>query len=112
MHGYFNALAYFEKGELDKAAEEVTKAASFYSMFETEPCGRHSVSVCTNISCMLRGAEDIVAHIEGKLGIKLGESTPDFGIARYFRDAYRLCRPRVPRAASLPQGRNMIDIDT
>jgi NADH-quinone oxidoreductase subunit E len=55
----------------------VYEAATFYSMFETEPVGRHSVSVCTNISCMLRGAEDIVAHIEGKLGIEIGESTPD-----------------------------------
>ena len=55
----------------------VYEVGSFYSMLETEPCGRHSVSVCTNISCMLRGAEDIVAHIEDKLGIKVGESTGD-----------------------------------
>jgi NADH-quinone oxidoreductase subunit E len=46
-------------------------------MFETEPVGRHSVSVCTNISCMLCGADDIVAHIENKLGIKIGDSTSD-----------------------------------
>ena len=55
----------------------VYEAASFYSMFETQPVGRHSVSVCTNISCMLCGADDIVAHIENKLGIKTGESTED-----------------------------------
>ncbi len=55
----------------------VYEAASFYSMFETEPVGRHSISVCTNISCMLCGSDDIVAHIENKLGIKVGESTPD-----------------------------------
>ena len=55
----------------------VYEVGSFYSMLETEPCGRHSVSVCTNISCMLRGADDIVAHIEKKLGIKTGESTGD-----------------------------------
>ena len=55
----------------------VYEVASFYSMLETEPCGRHSVSVCTNISCMLRGADAIVAHIEGKLGVKTGESTAD-----------------------------------
>ena len=53
------------------------EVASFYSMFETHPCGRHHVSICTNISCMLNGAEDLVAHCERKLGIKLGESTPD-----------------------------------
>ncbi|MDX1513777.1 MAG: NAD(P)H-dependent oxidoreductase subunit E [Gammaproteobacteria bacterium] len=55
----------------------VYEAASFYSMYELEPVGRHSVSVCTNISCMLCGADDIVAHIEKKLGIRVGESTTD-----------------------------------
>ncbi|MEX2525932.1 MAG: NAD(P)H-dependent oxidoreductase subunit E [Gammaproteobacteria bacterium] len=55
----------------------VYEVASFYSMLETEPVGRHSVSVCTNISCMLRGADDIVEHIEKKLSIKTGESTED-----------------------------------
>ncbi len=55
----------------------VYEAATFYSMYETQPVGRHSVSVCTNISCMLCGAENIVAHIENKLGIKTGESTED-----------------------------------
>jgi NADH-quinone oxidoreductase subunit E len=56
---------------------QVYEVASFYSMFETHPCGRHHVSICTNISCMLNGAEDLVAHCEKRLGIKLGESTPD-----------------------------------
>ena len=56
---------------------QVYEVATFYSMFETHPCGRHHVSICTNISCMLNGAEDLVAHCEKKLGIKLGESTPD-----------------------------------
>ncbi len=55
----------------------VYEVASFYSMFETKPVGRHHVSICTNISCMLRGAEALVAHAEKKLGIKTGESTPD-----------------------------------
>ncbi len=56
---------------------KVYEVASFYSMFETKPVGRHSISVCTNISCMLRSADEILAHIEKQLGIKLGESTPD-----------------------------------
>lgn len=55
----------------------VYEVASFYSMFETRPVGRHSISVCTNISCMLTGADDIVRHIERRLGIKTGESTAD-----------------------------------
>ena len=56
---------------------QVYEVASFYSMFETHPCGRHHVSICTHISCMLNGAEDIVAYAEKKLGIKTGESTAD-----------------------------------
>lgn len=56
---------------------QVYEVASFYSMFETHPVGRHHLSVCTNISCMLRGAEDVVAYVEKKLGIKTGQSTPD-----------------------------------
>ena len=55
----------------------VYEVATFYSMFTTHPVGRHSISVCTNISCMLRGADDIVAHLEKKLGIQTGESTAD-----------------------------------
>jgi NADH-quinone oxidoreductase subunit E len=58
-------------------ALQVYEVATFYSMFETKPVGRHSVSVCTNISCMLRGGDDILAHVEKRLGIKAGQSTPD-----------------------------------
>ena len=46
-------------------------------MFELEPVGRNMVAICTNISCMLCGAETLVEHVEKKLGIKLGETTPD-----------------------------------
>lgn len=62
---------------LDMPRIAVYEVASFYSMFETDPCGRHCVAVCTNVSCMLRGSDEIVGHIERKLGIKLGESTAD-----------------------------------
>jgi len=62
---------------LDMAPIEVYEVATFYSMFETKPVGRHSISVCTNISCMLRGSDEIVEHIEKKLGIRTGESTAD-----------------------------------
>ncbi len=53
------------------------EVANFYSMLETEPVGRHSISICTNISCMLCGADDVVEHVEKKLGIRMGQSTPD-----------------------------------
>lgn len=77
-NGYLNvelmdAVAEYLKLEPIKVYE----IATFYSMYETKPVGRHSISVCTNISCMLRGADEIVAHVEKKLGIKIGESTPD-----------------------------------
>ena len=53
------------------------EVVSFYSMFHLEPVGRHKVNICTNISCWLNGAEHLVAHAEKKLGIALGETTPD-----------------------------------
>ena len=68
-----NAVAEY----LELPTIQVYEVATFYSMFQTQEVGRHEVSICTNISCMLRGADDIVAHVENKLAIKLGESTPD-----------------------------------
>ena len=55
----------------------VYEVGSFYSMLELEPVGRNIVAVCNNISCMLRGADDIIAHIENKLGIEWGGTTAD-----------------------------------
>ncbi|HEY3488321.1 MAG TPA: NADH-quinone oxidoreductase subunit NuoE [Gammaproteobacteria bacterium] len=55
----------------------VYEVASFYSMYETKKVGCNSISICTNISCMLRGADRIVEHVEKRLGIKTGESTHD-----------------------------------
>ena len=62
---------------LDMSRIAVYEVASFYSMFETKPVGRHSISICTNVSCMLNGSDSIVAHVENKLGIRIGESTAD-----------------------------------
>lgn len=53
------------------------EVATFYSMYEHKPCGENVIKVCTNISCMLRGSDGIVAHLENRLGIKLGEVTAD-----------------------------------
>jgi NADH-quinone oxidoreductase subunit E len=55
----------------------VYEVASFYSMYETKEVGRHNISICTNISCMLMGSDSIVDQVESKLGIKTGESTED-----------------------------------
>lgn len=62
---------------LDLPPVKAYEIATFYSMFEVEPVGRHSISVCTNVSCMLCGGKEILAHLEKKLGVKVGESTPD-----------------------------------
>ena len=63
--------------QMNLSMAEVYEVASFYSMFETQPVGRHHISVCTNISCMLCGGEELLAHVERRLGIKVGESTAD-----------------------------------
>jgi len=68
-----NAVAAY----LNLPTIQVYEVATFYSMFQTKPVGRHNVAICTNVSCMLRGADDLVEHVENKLGIKLGESTKD-----------------------------------
>lgn len=62
---------------LDMPSIAVYEVASFYTMYEHKPIGRHLINVCTNISCKLCGSADIVKHLQKKLGIKLGETTPD-----------------------------------
>jgi NADH-quinone oxidoreductase subunit E len=71
--GLMDAVADY----LGLPAIQVYEVASFYSMFETKPAGRVHVSVCTNISCMLCGADRIVEAVEKHLGIRTGQSTPD-----------------------------------
>ncbi|PKM46178.1 MAG: NADH-quinone oxidoreductase subunit NuoE [Gammaproteobacteria bacterium HGW-Gammaproteobacteria-1] len=55
----------------------VYEVATFYSMYQLEPVGRHRINVCTNISCLLRGSEEVVDHLQKRLGVKLGETTAD-----------------------------------
>lgn len=62
---------------LSLPAIAVYEVATFYTMFELKPVGAHKISVCTNISCMLRGSDKIVAHLQQKLGIRPGETTAD-----------------------------------
>jgi len=56
---------------------EVYEVATFYSMFNTEPVGKCLLEVCRTGPCWLRGADDIVEHLENKLNIKAGETTSD-----------------------------------
>ena len=50
---------------------------TFYTMFNKEPVGKHKLEVCTNVSCMLKNSDKILKHIEDRLQIKVGETTPD-----------------------------------
>ncbi|MBS1568739.1 MAG: NADH-quinone oxidoreductase subunit NuoE [Bacteroidetes bacterium] len=56
---------------------EVYEVATFYSMFNLSPVGKHVLEVCHTVPCMLRGADDVIAHIGKRLGIKPGETTKD-----------------------------------
>ena len=77
-HGYLTeALMDLVAEYLQLSKIEVYEVASFYSMYELEPVARNNVAICTNISCMLMGSQDIVDHVENKLGIKIGQSTAD-----------------------------------
>jgi NADH-quinone oxidoreductase subunit E len=62
---------------LDVTPAEVLGTCSFYEMFKREPVGDYVVNVCTNISCMLLGGEELLHHLEQRLGIKTGDTTPD-----------------------------------
>jgi len=78
QHGWLSEpLMDYIAGLLAMRPIQVYEVATFYSMYDLKPVGKHKISVCTNISCMLRGSEQVVKHLETKLGIRLGETTPD-----------------------------------
>jgi NADH-quinone oxidoreductase subunit E len=62
---------------LEMPAIAVYEVATFYSMYELKPVGKHKICVCTNVSCMINKADEIVEHLENKLGIGFGEVTED-----------------------------------
>ncbi|MBU2446833.1 MAG: NADH-quinone oxidoreductase subunit NuoE [Bacteroidetes bacterium] len=62
---------------LDVTEEHVLGVVTFYTMYNTKPVGKYHLQVCTNVSCMLRGAYDLMKSIEHELGIKKGETTSD-----------------------------------
>jgi NADH-quinone oxidoreductase subunit E len=77
------------QGFIDPAAEDwvaarlgtspahVHGAVTFYTMYKQRPSGRYHIQVCTTLSCMLRGADELLAHLERRLGIGVGEVTAD-----------------------------------
>ena len=64
-----------DKMEVSKA--RVYEVLTFYTMYRTEPQAENVLQVCHNISCHIMGARNVIAHLEKKLGVRIGETTPD-----------------------------------
>jgi NADH-quinone oxidoreductase subunit E len=62
---------------LDMPPIAVYEVASFYSMYELKPVGKHKICICTNVACMVCGSDTVVGHLQNKLGIKLGQTSDD-----------------------------------
>jgi len=62
---------------LDMPRIAVYEVATFYSMYEHQPVGRHKICVCNSISCLLNGSQEMLTYLQDKLGVKLGEVTAD-----------------------------------
>jgi NADH-quinone oxidoreductase subunit E len=77
-HGYLSRDAFEEVADaLDLSPAYCKAVASFYDLFHLEPVGRHMVEVCTNVSCALVGAQQVLEAFESELGIRAGETTDD-----------------------------------
>ncbi len=75
--GDFTDEAIRDRARLDLTDLEVRNVISYYSMLSTKPIGKYNLQVCTNMSCLLRGGEDILHHCEKKLGVGNKQTTPD-----------------------------------
>lgn len=77
-HGWLSPELLEHVAELlDVPPIRAAEVASFYSMYELAPVGRHRIFLCTNIACMLRGCDKIADHLKQTLGINFGETTAD-----------------------------------
>jgi NADH-quinone oxidoreductase subunit E len=77
-HGYVKAETIEYVGKyLDLNPSEVDSIMSFYTLLRRQPVGKYHILICTNLACLLQGSDDIVACVKRKLGVGLGEVTPD-----------------------------------
>jgi len=77
--GWLSEQAFREVADaLDLTPAYCLSIASFYDMFRLEPTGEHVIEVCTNVSCGLKGAQQVVEAFEHELGLKAGETTDEF----------------------------------
>jgi NADH-quinone oxidoreductase subunit E len=84
MHVVLEEVGFYNRdiikqvaGLLDLSEMELSETLSFYTYFPKEGVGKYHIQVCTNVSCMLSGAEQLVSYLEEKLKIKVGQTTPD-----------------------------------
>ncbi len=84
LHAACEEFGYLEEPIYEAIAEvlgvtraEVAEAGTFYTLFPKKPVGKNLIMVCKNISCALRGADNLIGYLEQKLKIKTGETTPD-----------------------------------
>ena len=76
--GYLSKEAMRDVAEvMDLTPADVESVASFYSMYNKRPVGKYVIEVCTNIACSLLGGQELARHIEKRLGVPIGENTPD-----------------------------------
>ncbi|HUI29567.1 MAG TPA: NADH-quinone oxidoreductase subunit NuoE [Candidatus Acidoferrales bacterium] len=62
---------------LEVPFSHVLGVVTFYTMYSKKPVGKYHIQVCANVSCMLRGSDNLVEHLEKRLGVRVGETTPD-----------------------------------
>jgi NADH-quinone oxidoreductase subunit E len=76
--GWLSKESISEVAEYLKMPEiAAMEVATFYNMYDLEPVGKYKITICTNISCMLRDSDTIVEHLQTKLGVGFNEITPD-----------------------------------
>lgn len=76
---------------LELPTAHVLGVATFYSLFHTHPVGEHHVWVCRTLSCALNGSDRVLAHCEKRLGIKVGETTPDGKVSLHTAECLASC---------------------
>ncbi len=70
-------VMHYVAGLLDVPFNHILGVVTFYTMYNRKPVGKYHIQVCANVSCMLRGSDNLVEHLEKKLGVKVGETTAD-----------------------------------
>ena len=77
-HGYITAEAIdYIANYLELSSSDVESTLTFYTLLRRRPAGKYHIMICSNLACLLRGSDDIEACVKRKLGVELGQVTPD-----------------------------------